>query len=136
MYSTVPPWLPPHRRAAHWRGNGRTRHGISAHTAQERYESGRHPEAFHQTAPSLRILPARVSPSRLFTHTLAQIPKKSIPNTKPKRKINWCLSLRSSGQLTVESGQLWYPLWGLFEIIAIIITANYSENRNICELNI
>ena len=38
--------------------------------------------------------------------------------------VNWCLSLRSSGQLTVESGQLWYPLRGLFEIIAIIIIAN------------
>ena len=48
--------------------------------------------------------------------------------------INCCLTLRSSGQLTVESGQLWYPLWGLFEIIAIIIIAIYSDNRNICDL--
>ena len=49
---------------------------------------------------------------------------------------NWCLSHGCSGQLTVESGQLWYPLRGLFEIITIIIITNYSENRNICGLYI
>ena len=40
---------------------------------------------------------------------------------------NWCLSLRSSGQLTVDSWQLWYPLRGLFEKIVMIIIGKYSE---------
>ena len=56
--------------------------------------------------------------------------------TEGIKKIYFCLSHCYSGQLTVEIGQLWYPLRGLFEIFAIIIIANYSENRNIFELYI
>ena len=61
MYSTVPPWL--RRRAVtHWRGNGRTRPGISTGRLGKWYP----PESAHRTLSPGGSLSGRRRPGRVF----------------------------------------------------------------------
>lgn len=65
-YSTVPPWLHRLGAATHWRGNGRTRPGISSGRLGSGIVQGGIAEPFQQTGSSLSDLSRRMSSSRHF----------------------------------------------------------------------